>query len=113
MSEDTARYREASQATLALVFGILSVACLPIFGPAAWTVARDEIRGIDAGRRDPSHRKVAVVARVLGIVGSAILLMVVVVGLVALIVKGPDLLDGIMNRPIEGDLEAATFSPGN
>jgi hypothetical protein len=76
-------------------------------GPAAWTVARDEIRGIEAGRRDPSHRKAAGVARVLGIIGSVILLVVVVAGLVALVLKGPDLLDGIMNWPSDGDLEAA------
>lgn len=107
MTGGPARYREASQATLALVFGILSVACLPILGPAAWTVARDELRGIDAGRRDPAHRKVATVARVLGIIATVVLLVIVVAGLVALVLKGPDLLDGIMNWPADGDLEAA------
>lgn len=106
MTTEPTRY-EASQSTLALVVGILSVACLPLLGPAAWAVARAELKAIDAGRRDPTNRRVAAAAQVLGIIGSLILVAAVVVGLVVLIIEGPEIIRGIMNRPPDNDgLEA-------
>lgn len=98
---------EASQSTLALVLGIVSMVCLPLLGPAAWAVARAELKAIDSGRRDPTNRRVATAAQVLGIMGSLILVAAVVAGLVVLVVEGPELLRGIMNRPLDNDgLEA-------
>lgn len=98
---------EASQSTLGLVLGILAVVCLPLLGPAAWAVARAELKAIDAGRRDPSNRGTARAAQVLGIIGSLILVAAVVVGLVVLIVEGPELLRGITDFPQDNDgLEA-------
>lgn len=102
MSSEPTRY-EASQSTLALVLGILSVVCLPLLGPAAWAVARAELKAIDSGRRDPSNRGSATAAQVLGIVGSLILVAAVVVGLVVLVVEGPELLRGIMGLPRDND----------
>ena len=73
MGDGHTEYRERSQATLALVLGILSVLCLPLLGPAAWAVAREEVRGIDSGRRPPSQRRTAVTARALGISRQSLL----------------------------------------
>jgi hypothetical protein len=107
MTDDPAENRQASQATLALVLGIISVVCLPLLGPAAWAVARDELNGIDAGRRDPSSRGTASTARVLGIVGTVLLAVAVIAGLAVLIIQGPDIMRGIMDAPSGDGLEAA------
>jgi hypothetical protein len=101
---------ERSQATLALILGITSIACLPLLGPAAWAVARNELKGIDEGRRNPSNRRTAVAARVLGIVGTTILVAAVLLGLLALIVAGPEIIRGILESPAEDGLEAARVS---
>ena len=106
MGDANTEHRENSQATLALVLGILSVVCLPLLGPAAWAVARDEVRGIDSGRRPPSHRSTAVTALVLGIVGTVLLTAAVIAGLWLLVVQGPEILQGIMDWPREEGLEA-------
>lgn len=103
----SAEYREESQATLALVLGILSIVCLPLLGPAAWAVARNELVGIEQGRRSPSHRGTAATARVLAIIGTSLLVTAVVVGLLLLIVQGPDIIRGIMDWPLEDGLDAA------
>lgn len=109
MTDESTEYSEASQATLALALGIVSIVCLPLLGPAAWALARDELKGIDKGRRRPSNRGTAVVARVLGIIGTGILAAAVVIGLLVLILEGPDILRGIMDSPLEGGLEASYY----
>lgn len=109
MSNHESEYSEESQATLALVLGILSVACLPLLGPAGWAVARDELRGIDGGRRPPSNRGAAATARVLAIIGTIFLTAAVVAGLLFLVFKGPEIIRGIMDAPVEDGLEAARF----
>lgn len=107
MTGRTADKEDPSQATLALVLGILSITCLPLLGPAAWAVARDELKGIDAGRRSPSNRGTAVAGRALGIIGTILLVAAVLGGLALLIVEGPDIVRGIIDRPAENGLEAA------
>jgi uncharacterized Tic20 family protein len=68
-------YPESSQATLALILGILSVLVLSILGPFAWWIGGKEKRAIDAGRRDPANRGVAVAGWVLGIIGTILLIL--------------------------------------
>lgn len=73
MTERNELYPEASQATLALVLGILSlVLCQPL-GPFAWWVGQTELNAIDAGRRPPENRQTANAGRILGIVGTVLL----------------------------------------
>lgn len=74
----TQQYPESSQATTALVLGILSLICLPILGPIAWVIANGEIRAIDEGRRDPANRGSAVAGKVLGIIGTVFIVLAVV-----------------------------------
>lgn len=77
MTEGNEMYPEASQATLALVLGILSlVLCQPL-GPFAWWVGRQEMAAIDAGRRPPENRSTANTGRILGIVGTVLLALAV------------------------------------
>jgi hypothetical protein len=71
------RYTEASQATMALVFSILGFFCCQLLCIAGWYTGSQELKGIRAGRRDPSNKGTATAGMVIGIVGT--LLMVVVV----------------------------------
>ena len=65
-------YPEPSQSTTALVLGILGIP-IQILGPIAWYVATREITAIREGRRDPEGLQLAMTARILGIVGTVIL----------------------------------------
>jgi TRAP-type C4-dicarboxylate transport system permease small subunit len=71
-------YPESSQAVLALVLGLIGVFVFQLVAPFAWVVANREIRGIDAGRREPSNRGLAVAGKILGIIGTILLIIGVV-----------------------------------
>lgn len=77
-------YPEASQATAALVVGILSLVVCGILGPFAWRMGNAEIAGIDAGHRDPSNRGTAQAGRILGIIATVLLAFAVLFVIVAL-----------------------------
>lgn len=66
-------FAEGSQATTALVVGILSFVCCGILGPVAWYVGQQELNGIDAGRRDPTNRGTANAGRIIGIIATVLL----------------------------------------
>ena len=66
-------FPESSQATTALVLGILGLVVCGILGPFAWHIGHQEITAIDAGRREPGNRGTAQAGRVLGIISSLIL----------------------------------------
>ncbi len=68
-----AGFSEGSQATTALVVGILSFVCCGILGPVAWYVGQQELNGIDSGRRDPSNRGTANAGRIIGIIATVLL----------------------------------------
>lgn len=79
-------YPERSNATTVLVLGILGLVVCSVLAPIAWYLGNEEVRAIDAGRRDPTNRGTANVGRILGIIGTAlmafglILLLVFVAG---------------------------------
>lgn len=66
-------YPEPSQATTALVLGIVGIVCCQILGIPAWIIGQKELDAIDAGRRDPTNRGTANAAKILGIVGTVLL----------------------------------------
>lgn len=74
-------YPEPSQATTALVLGIVGI-LMTILAPFAWMVASREIVAINAGRRDPDNLQTAMTARILGMIGTALM----VAGLLVLII---------------------------
>jgi uncharacterized membrane-anchored protein len=73
------QFAQSSQATTALVLGILSLICMPLFGPFAWYMANQEIRGIDQGLRDPTNRGMAVAGKVLGIIGTVFIALAIII----------------------------------
>lgn len=66
-------YPEQSQATTALVLGILGIVICGILAPFAWSMGNKELAAIDAGRRPPENRGTANAGRILGIVGTVLL----------------------------------------
>ncbi len=80
-----APYPEQSQATTALVLGILGLVLCQFLGPFAWSIGNKELQAIDAGRRPPENRGTANAGKILGIV-STVLLAIGVVFIILLIV---------------------------
>ena len=66
-------YPEPSQATTALVLGILGIVICQVLAPFAWSMGQKEMQAIDAGRRPPENRGTANAAKILGIVGTVLL----------------------------------------
>ena len=84
------QYPEASQATTALVLGILGIVVCGILAPFAWSMGNTELAAIDAGRRDPTNRSTANAGKILGIIGTVLLILgvVAVIGLLLILVIG-------------------------
>lgn len=78
-------YPEASQATTVLVLGILGIVICGILAPFAWVMGNRELEAIDAGRRPPENRGTANAGRILGIIGSVLLGLAIIVGLLFLV----------------------------
>ena len=68
-------YREPSQAVLALVVAIVGLVAFQLVCPVAWVLANREIHAIDQGRRNPANRGMAVAAKIIGIIGSVLLVL--------------------------------------
>lgn len=79
-------YPEASQATLALILGIVGLLLFQPLGPFAWWLGGKEKKAIDAGRRDPANRGQAVAGWVLGIIATIFLILGVLFTVIFLII---------------------------
>lgn len=85
------QYPEDSQAVLSLVLSLVGlVACSGLLCPLGWYFGNKELAGIDAGRRDPSKRDMAKAGQVIGIIGSLLLALglLVFVGILVLAFAG-------------------------
>lgn len=82
-----APFAEKSEAVTALVLGILAFLCCQLTSPFAWIIGQRELDAIEAGRRDPSNQSVAMAGKVLGIIGSVLLLLGAVVLIGAVIIS--------------------------
>lgn len=65
----------SSNATLILVLGILSIVCIPLLGPVAWVMGNNALRELDQGFGDPNSRGLVVAGRILGIIGTVLLVL--------------------------------------
>jgi len=92
---ETPAYPEASQATTALVLGILGIICCAPLAIVAWVMGNNELEGIRAGRRNPANEATANASRILGIIGTVLLGIGIVVGIL--------LLAGLMALPFSND----------
>lgn len=83
-----ATYPESSQAVLVFVLGILGLLMCQILAPIAWAIGNGELRGIAEGRRPPQDRGLASAGRVLGIIGTVLLGLGLLFGLLFLVLAG-------------------------
>ena len=89
------QYPEPSQATTALVLGILGIMCF-ITALFAWYFGTREVKAMDQGRRNPANRGTGTAGKVLGIVGTILgsLLLVFFVGLpILVLIAGSEVSD--------------------
>lgn len=76
---ESGAYPESSQATTVLVLGILGVVVCGILAPIAWAMGNTELAAIDSGRRPPQNRGTANAGRILGIIGTVLLAIGIIV----------------------------------
>jgi hypothetical protein len=62
-----------------LVLGILGLVVCQLLGIAAWVLANEDLREMDAGWMDPSGRDLTNAGRICGMVATALLLIPAVV----------------------------------
>lgn len=97
----TPPYPEASQATSALVWSIVSLVCCQPAGIVGYIQARNELEAIGAGRRDPSNQGTAQAARIISLIALvlAALGIVATIALLVLVFAGSGLafMEGVGN----------------
>jgi TRAP-type C4-dicarboxylate transport system permease small subunit len=71
--EGAAGYPQKSQATTALVLGILGIVCCGVLAPIAWYLGQQELNNIRAGRVPPANEGMARAGQILGIIGTIFL----------------------------------------
>ncbi len=81
-------YPEQSQATTVLVLGIVGLVLCQICSPIAWIMGNKEVAAIDAGRRSPENRQQATIGRILGIIGTVLIVLAIVGILFSFVILG-------------------------
>ncbi len=84
--QESTAYPEASQASTALVLGIVGLVCCQILGIVAWIMANNELEAIKEGRRNPQNEGTATAARIIGIIATVLLglgIIALIVGIIA------------------------------
>ena len=67
----------SGQATTALVLGIVGILCCQILGPVAWYLGYQEGQKIRAGQSPAAGEGFAKAGMILGIIGSALLVLTI------------------------------------
>ena len=67
--------KASSQATTALIVGIVGVVCCGLAAPFAWYLGNKELQLIAAGQSSAAGQGLAQAGKILGMVGSALLIL--------------------------------------
>lgn len=86
--DDRASYEEPHRGVLILILGILSVVTCPILGLFAWIMGNKDQKAMAEGRMDPAGRSNTQVGKVLGIVGTVLLVLWVIGGALWVVMLG-------------------------
>ncbi len=87
------------EAVTALVLGILGVVCCGFVAPVAWYLGQNELRAIRDGRASAAGEGMAMAGKILGMIGTALLAVGLLVGLLwTLFFGGMAALQGFTNR---------------
>lgn len=65
----------STQAITSLVLGILGVICCGILAPVAWYLGNQELKAIQEGRSPVAGETLAKIGKILGIIGSILLVL--------------------------------------
>ncbi len=76
--------KASSQATTALIVGIVGIVCCGLAAPFAWYLGNKELQQIAAGLSPVAGQGTANAGKILGIIGSALL----IVGFIAIFFAG-------------------------
>jgi ABC-type Fe3+ transport system permease subunit len=74
--------------TMILVFGILGLVCCIIFGILAWIMGNNDLKEMDAGRKDPSGRGLTQAGKILGMVACILAIIGVIIQIIVLALGG-------------------------
>jgi uncharacterized membrane protein YjgN (DUF898 family) len=72
--------QDPGRGTLILVLGILSIVCCNLLGPLAWIWGKQDIAKIQAGEISPEAEQMTKIGMILGIIGTVLLVLGVVIG---------------------------------
>jgi hypothetical protein len=75
MSSTPVGSSQSSQATTALVLGIVSIVCCQILGPVAWFLGHQELQKIRNRQSSAAGEGFAKAGMILGIVGTVLLVL--------------------------------------
>ena len=64
------------------MLGILSIVVCGVFGPFAWIMGSQDLVAMRAGRMDPEGQGMTEAGRICGMIGTLLLLLPLVVGLI-------------------------------
>lgn len=80
--QDQSSAREPGRSGTILTLGILSLVFLgPVFGIPAWVMANTDLRKIRSGIIDVSHKGMTQAGRVLGIIGTLLIPVIIIIGI--------------------------------
>jgi mannose/fructose/N-acetylgalactosamine-specific phosphotransferase system component IIC len=87
------------EAVTALVLGILGIVCCGFVAPVAWYLGQNELRAIREGRGSAAGEGMAMAGKILGMIGTGLLILGLIVGLLwTLFFGGMAALQGLSNR---------------
>ena len=73
--------------TLILVLGILGLIVCAFCAPAAWIMGKADLKEMDAGQMDPEGRDVTNIGKILGIIGTVLMILGCFVGLLIFVLQ--------------------------
>jgi hypothetical protein len=79
----------APNAVTALVLGVLSIVLCPLLGPVAWVLGRKGEQDVDRSGGAVGGRGLATAGKVLGMVGTGLILVVVLALVMMLAISAP------------------------
>lgn len=85
----------SGRATLSLIFGILGLASCTVLAPFAWYFGREELAAIRAGTSPAAGENAAQVGKILGIVGTVLMIAGLVFALMVFSLIGSTVLMGL------------------
>ena len=75
------------RAVMILVFGILGLIVCQLFGIAAWVMGNNDLREMDNGLMDQSGRDLTSLGRILGMIGTALIVFPILVGVFVIVIS--------------------------